>query len=100
VGRQRRELAAARRNALRLCAHPARLRARARRADLVRYHLAQTVRPGTGRLLVSDYAADPAAGHPAAAETLTALGFRCAGQTSGGGRTGRPAAPTAWIIAP
>jgi hypothetical protein len=51
-------------------------------------------------LLVSDYAADPAAGHPAAAETLTALGFRCAGQTSGGGRTGRPAAPTAWITAP
>ena len=47
---------------------------RARRADLVRYHLAQTVRPSTGRLLVSDYAADPAAGHPAAAETLTALG--------------------------
>jgi 2-polyprenyl-3-methyl-5-hydroxy-6-metoxy-1,4-benzoquinol methylase len=73
---------------------------RARRADLVRYHLAHTVRPGTGRLLVSDYAADPAAGHQAAAETLTALGFRCAGQTSGGGRPGRPLAPTAWITAP
>jgi 2-polyprenyl-3-methyl-5-hydroxy-6-metoxy-1,4-benzoquinol methylase len=71
----------------------------ARRADLVRHHLAHTVRPGTGRLLVSDYAADPAAGHPAAAETLTALGFRVAGQTSGGERSGRPSAPTAWITA-
>jgi hypothetical protein len=30
---------------------------RARRAILVRHHLARTVRPGTGRLLVSDYAA-------------------------------------------
>ena len=38
-------------------------------------------------------------GHPAAAETLTALGFRCAGQTTGGGRPGRPPAPTAWITA-
>jgi hypothetical protein len=73
---------------------------RARRADLVRYHLAQTVRPSTGRLLVSDYAADPAAGHPAAAETLTALGFRCAGQSGGGARPGRPPAATAWITAP
>jgi hypothetical protein len=73
---------------------------RARRADLVRYHLAQTVRPSTGRLLVSDYAADPAAGHPAAAETLTALGFRCAGQSSGSGRPGCPPAATAWITAP
>ena len=61
---------------------------RARRADLVRHHLAHTVRPGTGRLLVSDYAADPAAGHPVAAETLRSLGFRCAGQTSGGTRPG------------
>jgi hypothetical protein len=69
---------------------------RTRGADLVRYHLAQTVRPGTGRLLVSDYATDPAAGHPAAAETLRALGFRVAGQTSGGDRPGRPPAPTAW----
>ena len=48
---------------------------------------------------ISDYAADPAAGHPAAAETLTTLGFRCAGQTSGG-RPARPIAPTAWITAP
>lgn len=54
---------------------------------------------GTGRLLVSDYAADPAAGHPAAAETLRSLGFRIAGQTSGGDRPGRPSAPTAWINA-
>jgi SAM-dependent methyltransferase len=72
---------------------------RTRRADLIQHHLAHTVRPGTGRLLVSDYAADPAAGHPVAAETLTALGFRCAGQTSGGGRLGRPPSPTAWISA-
>ncbi len=72
---------------------------RARRADLVRHHLAHTVRPGGGRLLVSDYAADPAAGHPAAAETLSSLGFRCAGQTSGDARPGRPPAPAAWIAA-
>jgi len=71
----------------------------ARRADLVRHHLAHTVRPGTGRLLVSDYVADLVAGHPAAAETLTALGFRVAGRTSGGERPGRPPAPTAWITA-
>jgi hypothetical protein len=73
---------------------------RACRADLVRHHLARTVRPGTGRLLVSDYAADPAAGHPHAAVTLRALGFRVAGQTSGGDRPGRPPVPTAWITAP
>ena len=67
---QRPGVAPARRDALRLRTHPARLRAPACRADLVRHHLARTVRPGTGRLLVSDYAADPAAGHPHAAETL------------------------------
>ena len=72
---------------------------RARRADLVRHHVAHTVRPRTGRLLASDYTADPAAGHPPAAETLRALGFRPAGQTSGGDRPGRPPAPTAWITA-
>jgi 2-polyprenyl-3-methyl-5-hydroxy-6-metoxy-1,4-benzoquinol methylase len=72
---------------------------RARRADLIRHHLAHTARPGTGRLLVSDYAADPAAGHPAAPETVTALGFLCAGQTSGGDRPGRAPHPTAWITA-
>ena len=33
-------------------------------------------------------------------ETLTALGFRCAGQTSGSDRPGRPPAATAWITAP
>jgi SAM-dependent methyltransferase len=70
---------------------------RARRADLVRHHLAHTVHPGTGRLLVSDYAADPATGHPAAPETLRDLGFRCAGRTSGGDRPGRMPLPTAWI---
>jgi SAM-dependent methyltransferase len=72
---------------------------RARHAGLVRHHLAHTVRPGTGRLLVSDYAADPATGHPAAPETLRALGFRCDGQTSGGSRPGRVPIPTAWIRA-
>ena len=59
---------------------------RARRADLVRHQLVHIVRRGTGRLLVSDYAADLAAGQPSAAETLRSLGFRCAGQTSGGDR--------------
>jgi 2-polyprenyl-3-methyl-5-hydroxy-6-metoxy-1,4-benzoquinol methylase len=72
---------------------------RPRRADLVRHHLAHTVRPGTGRLLVSDYAADPATGHPAAPDTLRDLGFRCAGQTSGGDRPRRASIPTAWITA-
>jgi hypothetical protein len=37
---------------------------------------------------------------PPAAETLRALGFRVAGQTSGGDRRGRPPVPTAWITAP
>lgn len=73
---------------------------RSRRADLVRHHLRSTVRPGTGRLLVSDYAANPAVGHSAAAQTLRSLGFRCAGQTSGGDRPGRPPIPTAWVAAP
>jgi len=72
---------------------------RAHRADLIRHHLAHIVRPGTGRLLVSDYAADLAAGQPSAAETIRSLGFRCAGQTSGGDRPGRSAIPTAWITA-
>ena len=68
---------------------------RARRAGLIRHHLDRTVRPGTGRLLVSDYAADRAAGHLDAAETLSSLGFRCAGQTSGSDLPGRPQARTA-----
>ena len=72
---------------------------RARRAGLIRHHLTHTVRPGTGRLLVSDYAADPAAGHPAAPETLRSLGFRCDGRTSGGDRPGRVPQPTAWLTA-
>jgi hypothetical protein len=66
---------------------------------VVRNHLAHTVRPATGRLLVSDYTADPATGHPAAPETLRSLGFRVAGQTSGGDRPGRVPLPTAWITA-
>jgi hypothetical protein len=60
----------------------------------------QAGRISSGRLLVSDYAADPAAGHPAAAETVRFLGFRCADQTSGGTRPGRPPVPTTWITAP
>jgi hypothetical protein len=70
-----------------------------RRADLVRHHLASTIRPGTGRLLVSEYAAT-AAGGPAAARTLQSLGFACGGQTSGGERPGRAPVPAAWIDAP
>ena len=68
-----------------------------RRGDLIRHHLAHTVRPAGGRLLVSQYAADPAAGNPGAAEILSSLGFSCAGQTSGGDRPGRPPSPTAWL---
>ena len=73
---------------------------RQRRADLIRHHLASTIRPGTGRLLVSHYAASTAAGLPAAARTLQSLGFACGGQTSGGERPGRPPVPTAWIDSP
>ena len=72
---------------------------RARLADLISHHLDYTVRPATGRLLVSDYSASPAAGHPAAAQALRSLGFRCEGQTSGGDRPGRAPVPTAWITA-
>jgi hypothetical protein len=71
-----------------------------RRADLMRHHLASTIQPATGRLLVSSYAADPSIGSPAAAQTLRSLGFTCHGQTSGGNRPGRPPAPTAWTDAP
>ncbi len=68
-----------------------------RHGDLIRHHLASTVRPG-GRLLISDYGAGPAAGsRPAAAQTLRALGFACSGQSIGDRRPGRPPAPTAWI---
>jgi 2-polyprenyl-3-methyl-5-hydroxy-6-metoxy-1,4-benzoquinol methylase len=69
-----------------------------RRADLIRHHLATTVRPGAGRLLVSKYAADTA-GSPTAAQELRSLGFGCSGQTSGEKRPGRPTVPTAWINA-
>ncbi len=68
----------------------------ARYADLIRHHLAHTVRPG-GRLLVSDYGAGSAGGVPTAAETLRALGYGCSSQSTGDHRLGRPAAPTAWI---
>lgn len=68
-----------------------------RRADLIRHHLAHTVRSGTGRLLVSNYVADPAAGVPSAAEILRSLGFSPHGETSGDQRPGRPAARTAWL---
>jgi 2-polyprenyl-3-methyl-5-hydroxy-6-metoxy-1,4-benzoquinol methylase len=65
-----------------------------RRAELIRHHLAGTVTPGTGRLLVSDYG-----GSPPAADALRALGFAVAGQTSPVRRPGRPLAPTSWIDA-
>jgi hypothetical protein len=41
-----------------------------------------------------------AAGHQAAAETLTALGFRLCGPDQRGRPPRRPLAPTAWITAP
>jgi hypothetical protein len=63
-----------------------------RRGDLIRHHLARTVRPG-GRLLVSEYGADPVR----AAQTLRALGFTCSGESTGDARTGRPPSNTAWI---
>lgn len=71
-----------------------------RRADLIGHHLASTVRPGTGRLLVSDYAAATGASSPAAAQALQSFGLARSGQTSGGERPGRPPVPTAWIDAP
>lgn len=71
---------------------------RARYGDLVRHQLARTVRPGGGRLLVSDYTASEA-DQPAIAATLAGLGFGVAGHSSGGELPGRPPAPTAWIDA-
>jgi 2-polyprenyl-3-methyl-5-hydroxy-6-metoxy-1,4-benzoquinol methylase len=71
----------------------------ARRADLVRHHLARTVLAGTGRLLVSEYGANPAHGALTAAQTLRALGFPVTGQSSGGQLPGRPRSRTAWIDA-
>jgi hypothetical protein len=71
---------------------------RRRQADLIRHHLRNTVRPGSGRLLVSAYAASDSSGGPAA-RVLGSLGFRCSGQSSGDRRPGQLAAPTAWIDA-
>lgn len=68
-----------------------------RRDDLIRHHLASTVRPGTGRLLVSDYGQDPGLAAPSLAGSLAAAGFRVSGVSSGGQLPGRPPAPTAWI---
>jgi 2-polyprenyl-3-methyl-5-hydroxy-6-metoxy-1,4-benzoquinol methylase len=68
----------------------------ARTGDLLRRHLRCTVRRG-GRLLVSDYGANPALGVPSAAETVAALGLSCSGQSSGDARPWRAAARTAWI---
>jgi hypothetical protein len=72
---------------------------RQRRADLIRHHLAHTVRPGTGRLLVSEYGATPAGGG-SAPEILRDLGFAPAGQSSGSLRPDYPPDPTAWLDAP
>jgi hypothetical protein len=69
----------------------------ARHGDLIRHHLDHTVRRGAGRLLVSDYAADPAHGVPSAAEALAALGFACTGQSTGESGSRRDAARTAWL---
>jgi 2-polyprenyl-3-methyl-5-hydroxy-6-metoxy-1,4-benzoquinol methylase len=67
-----------------------------RRGDLIRHHLANSVRPG-GRLLASAYGADSAHGDMTAVQTLRALGFTCSGESTGDGRPGRPPSPTAWI---
>jgi hypothetical protein len=72
---------------------------RPRRADLIRHHLAGTVRAGTGRLLVSNYGPDPAIGNPTVPQALQSLGVRCDGHTSGGQGAGWSAEPTAWIDA-
>jgi hypothetical protein len=69
-----------------------------RRAELIRHHLTQVVTPGTGRLLVSDYAASTSAAESAVG-ILRRLGFPCAGHSSGGQRPGRAPVPTAWIDA-
>ena len=67
-----------------------------RRSDLIRHHMAVTVRQG-GRLLVSEYGADPSIGVPTAAQTLRDLGYVPAGESTGGRTPGRPPLPTAWL---
>jgi hypothetical protein len=69
-----------------------------RRAELIRHHLTRVVMPGTGRLLVSDYAAGTSEAESAAG-ILRRLGFPGAGHSSGGQRPGRPPVSTAWIDA-
>ena len=70
---------------------------RTRRSSLIQHHLASTCAPGTGKLLVSHYGADPDGAH--APEIVRDLGFTCSGQSSGGQRHDRPPEPTAWINA-
>jgi len=72
---------------------------RPRRAELIRHHLERTCRPGTGRLLISQYGSLPAAGGTAAA-IVRSLGFACAGESRGSGRPGYVRDHTAWVDAP
>jgi len=72
---------------------------RPRRAELIRHHLDRTGRPGTGRLLVSEYGAGPRVGGTAA-EIVRGLGFACAGESRGEQLPGYHPNPTAWVDAP
>jgi SAM-dependent methyltransferase len=72
---------------------------RARRAELIRHQLERTCRPGTGRLLVSQYGSLPGDGGTAA-DVVRSLGFTCAGESRGSGRPGYVRDPTAWVDAP
>jgi hypothetical protein len=67
-----------------------------RHGELIRHHVEATIRPG-GRLLVSQYGADPSIGAPTAATMLRDLGYLPAGESSGGSRSGRSPSPTAWL---
>jgi len=71
-----------------------------RRSDLIRHHLASTVRPGTGRVLVSNYSAASFIGNPAADQMLPSPALPATARPAGGERHGRPSVPTAWIDAP
>jgi SAM-dependent methyltransferase len=72
---------------------------RPRRAELIRHHLDRTCRPGTGRLLVSQYGS-LAAADGTAADIVRSLGFTCSGESRGSGRPGYVSDPTAWVDAP